>query len=272
MRPWFVALLILAAVACKKSQPPEPGARQQAAPAAMAPQAPSMLRGKVLERIDAAPYSYLRLGTGSGDVWAAVPQTAVQAGEEVSIAGPMPMDGFESKTLKRKFDRIYFGTLGGGQAAAAAPALPAAPAGMMGSPAAPAGGGAPPSAAELAARHAGIPTSAADVGEVKVAKAGGPDARTVAEVFAQRVSLKEKKVEVRGKVVKFLPGIMGLNWVHLRDGTGSADKANNDLAVTTNDMVAVGDVVVAKGVVRTDKDFGAGYTYSVIVQEAKVTK
>ncbi len=273
MRLSLVVLLTLAVVACKKSQPPAPAETQQAGPAAMAPQAPgSALRGKVLERIDAAPYSYLRLGTSSGEVWAAVPQTTVKAGEEVTIAGPMPMDGFESKTLKRKFDKIYFGTLGGGQAAAPAPAQPAAPAGMMAGPAAPAGAGAPPNPAEIAARHAGIATSAADVGNVKVTKAEGPDARTVAEVFAQKASLKEKKVAVRGKVVKFSAGIMGLNWVHLRDGTGSADKANNDLTVTTNDAAAVGDVVVAKGVVRTDKDFGAGYTYPVIVQEGKLAK
>jgi hypothetical protein len=36
--------------------------------------------------------------------------------------------------------------------------------------------------------------------------------------------------------------------------------------------VAVGDVVVAKGVVRTDVDLGHGYAYRVLVEEARVQK
>jgi hypothetical protein len=71
--------------------------------------------------------------------------------------------------------------------------------------------------------------------------------------------------------VKFNGGIMGRNWVHLRDGSGTAGK-DNDVTVTTADEVAVGDVVVAKGVVRVDKDFGAGYAYPVIVEDAKLSK
>jgi hypothetical protein len=73
-------------------------------------------------------------------------------------------------------------------------------------------------------------------------------------------------------VVKFSAGIMGRDWVHLRDGSGAQDKGTNDITVTTGDQAAVGDVVVAKGVVRTDKDFGAGYAYPVIVEDAKLSK
>jgi hypothetical protein len=124
----------------------------------------------------------------------------------------------------------------------------------------------------MAAQHAAAATGPADVGSVKVDKAAGPDARTVAEVYAQKAQLKEKKVAVRGKVVKFSAGIMGRNWVHLRDGSGAQDKGTNDITVTTGDQAAVGDVVVAKGVVRTDKDFGAGYAYPVIVEDAKLSK
>jgi hypothetical protein len=64
---------------------------------------------------------------------------------------------------------------------------------------------------------------------------------------------------------------MGKNWVHLRDGSGTAGK-DNDITVTTGDRVAVGDVVTAKGTVRVDKDFGAGYAYPVIVEDAKLSK
>jgi aspartyl/asparaginyl-tRNA synthetase len=106
---------------------------------------------------------------------------------------------------------------------------------------------------------------------VKVDKAAGADGRTIAEVYAQRGTLKEKGVTVRGKVVKFNEGIMGRNWVHLRDGSGTANK-DNDLTVTTDAKVAVGDVVVVKGTVRVDKDFGTGHPYAVIVEDAKVAK
>jgi hypothetical protein len=106
---------------------------------------------------------------------------------------------------------------------------------------------------------------------VKVPKASGADARTVAEVWSQRSALKEKSVTLRGKVVKFNPGIMGKNWVHVRDGSGTAGK-DNDLTITTDDQTAVGEVVLVKGTVRVDKDFGAGYAYPVIVENAKLSK
>jgi aspartyl/asparaginyl-tRNA synthetase len=123
----------------------------------------------------------------------------------------------------------------------------------------------------MAAQHAAAAAGPADVGDVKVARATGADARTVAEIWAQRAQLKEKTVTIRGKVVKFNENIMGKNWVHLRDGTGTAGK-DNDVTVTTADQAAVGDVVTVKGTVRVDKDFGAGYAYPVIVEDARLTK
>ena len=113
---------------------------------------------------------------------------------------------------------------------------------------------------------------AADVGDVKVSKATGPDARTVAEIVAKGPQLKDKTVVVRGKVVKFTPGVMGKNWVHLRDGSGSASDGTNDVLVTTQDETKVGDVVLARGTVRTDVNLGSGYAYKVLVEEAKLQK
>jgi hypothetical protein len=117
--------------------------------------------------------------------------------------------------------------------------------------------------------HGSVPQTP-DVGDVKVAKAQGPDARTVAELFGKKAELKDKPVTLRGKVVKFTPEVMGKNWVHLRDGTGSAADNTNDVVVTTKDQTQVGAVVVAKGVVRTDVDLGSGYAYKVLVEEAKL--
>ena len=226
------------------------------------PQAASSasIKGTILERLDAEPYSYLRLKTDQGEAWVAVPKTDKAMGAEVVVGGAMPMNGFESKTLKRKFDLVYFGTLAGAEGAA--PMQPAAAGPAADGSAAPAG---------MAAQHAAAAAGPSDVGSVKVPKAAGGDARTVSEIYSQRTALKEKPVTIRGKVVKYNEGIMGRNWLHIRDGSGTAGK-DNDLTITTAEKAAVGDVVVVKGTVRVDKDFGAGYSYPVIVEDAKLSK
>jgi hypothetical protein len=205
-------------------------------PAAFAPLA--LLKGQVLEVKDVESYTYLRLKTRDGETWAAVARAPVRIGADVTIDNAMLMEGFESKTLGRKFDRIFFGSLAG------------------------AGGG--------AAMHGGIP--AATVGNVAVAKASGPDARTVAQVITERAALRDRKVQVRGTVVKFSGEILGRNWLHLQDGSGSAADNTNDLLVTTRDQAKPGDVVIARGVVVTDKDFGSGYSYRVLIGDATLQK
>jgi hypothetical protein len=105
---------------------------------------------------------------------------------------------------------------------------------------------------------------------IKVEKAKGADACTVAEAYEKAAKLDKKTVVVRGKVVKVSKAIMGKNWVHLRDGSGDPAKGTNNLVVTTQDLPAVGDVVTAKGTLYKDKDFGAGYKYQAIVEEATV--
>jgi len=79
-------------------------------------------------------------------------------------------------------------------------------------------------------------------------------------------------VQIRGKVVKFTPGVMGKNWIHLRDGTGSAADGSDDLTITTKDETAIGAVVLVKGVVRIDRDLGSGYAYKVLVEDATLQK
>ena len=103
---------------------------------------------------------------------------------------------------------------------------------------------------------------------IKVDKAKGADAYTVSETYEKAGKLDKKTVSVRGKVVKVSKGIMGKNWVHLQDGSGDSGKGTNNLVITTQDVPKVGDVVTAKGILYKDKDFGAGYLYKVIVEEA----
>ncbi len=209
-----------------------------------APSSPGFaLKGEILEVRNVPSYTYLRLKTNEGERWAAVPTASVKKGDRVTLYNAMVMENFESKALKRKFARIVFATLTDPNAAAP-------------------GTASPPHGAPLAA-----PPLA-----VKVPKATGPDAKTVAEVVAGRSALKGKIVTVRARVMKVSSGILGKNWLHLQDGSGSAAAGTHDLIVTTTQPAAAGEVVSATGTVRTDVDLGSGYVYAVLLDGAKLRK
>ena len=217
------------------------------------PHESAIVRGEVLEVKDVESYTYLRLKASGGEVWAAVIKAPVKKGDTVTIENPTVMNNFESKSLKRTFPTILFGTLGGSGGSAPVASAP--------------GGHA------LGTAYSTLPTKkleSINAVDAHVAKASGANAHTVAEIMTKSAELKDKTVVVRGKVVKYNAEIMGKNWVHLRDGSGSAADGTNDILVTTMSRTNVGDIVTAKGVVRTDKDFGAGYAYKVLVEEAKL--
>lgn len=205
---------------------------------------PAIVKGEVLEVRDVESYTYLRLKTKDGETWAAVGKAPVKKGSEVAIENATVMSNFESKSLKRTFKTIVFGNLAGT-----------------------AGGTPGASGMDMATAHAGA-AKAADVGDIHVPKASGPNARTVAEIVTRSLELKDKPVELHAKVVKFNAGIMGKNWAHVRDGSGSAGDGTNDILVTTVDSAKAGDIVTVKGVVHTDRDFGSGYSYKVLIEDA----
>lgn len=240
---------------------PAQGAAQAANPAAAAK--PAGLSGTVLETMDVPEYTYLKLKTAQGEVWAAVGSAKVEKGQEVTVVNPALMQNFKSETLNRTFEQIYFGNLAKEGAGAANPhaGMGMGMGGNMG--AAPQG--------DVAGPHPGGLTPAADLGEIKVAKAEGDNAFTVAEVHQKGADLANKPVVVRAKVVKFNANIMGKNWVHLRDGSGDAKDRSNDLAVTTAAQVKVGDEVLLKGVLHKDRDFGSGYKYPLIVEDGELS-
>ena len=108
--------------------------------------------------------------------------------------------------------------------------------------------------------------------EIKVEKAVGDNAYTVQEIFAKTTELAGKIVQVRGKVVKFNPHIMGRNWIHIQDGSGDPLQNTHDLVATSTEEAVVGDVVTVQGKLTANKDFGAGYNYAAIIEEAKIKK
>ena len=118
----------------------------------------------------------------------------------------------------------------------------------------------------------GSAAAMAPFAEVKVDKAVGDNAYTVQEIFAKTKELAGKIVQVRGKVVKYNRGIMGRNWIHIQDGSGDPLQNTHDLVATSTEEAAVGDVVTVQGKLTADKDFGAGYSYTAIIEEAKIKK
>lgn len=91
---------------------------------------------------------------------------------------------------------------------------------------------------------------------------------TVGKVLEDKQSYSGKVIKVKGSVTKYNPAIMGKNWVHIQDGTESA--AGFDLTITTDASVAVGETVTFEGKIVLDKDFGYGYSYAVLMEDAKV--
>jgi len=199
------------------------------------------VEGKVLETMNAGGYTYVQVDTGKEKIWAAGPQTVVKVGDKVSFIAGMEMHDFRSETIDRTFESIQFvSAINTGESAALTP----------------------PEHPPIAKSS---PPADADFSDVHVPDGG----KSIAQVYAQRAALVGKEVVVRGKVVKFTGGVMGKNWIHLMDGTGSA--GTNDLTVTTDAVAQVGDVVTIQGQIGTDKDFGYGYKYDVIVENAVVT-
>lgn len=249
------------------------------------------LSGKVLETISVPNYTYLRIEPAAAGaekskngIWAAVATADVKVGQSVSVVGAQRMENFTSSTLKRTFEVIYFGALGGAAQANSAPdnaaqvgassnlppGHPDISGNAMAAPIASAVGNNPHAdlGRDGSSPH-GSPSGGDDVPVAKVARASGPLGHTVAEIVNGRRDFAGKKVRIRGVVVKSTSGVLGKTFLHLRDGSGSSKSGDHDLTVTTEQAATVGSTMLVEGTVITDKDFGAGYSYPVLVEDAQ---
>jgi hypothetical protein len=214
------------------------------------------LKGKVLETMTSGGYTYILLQQEKESKWIAVPETTITAGETVEVLQGTEMGELVSKTLKRTFPNIMFSN----GLANPKPKEDTA------------------TTTKKMAAHASVGLNAASgttetalAANIKVDKATGANAYTVAEINASRANLNGKRVAVRGKIVKVSKGIMKTNWYHLRDGSGETTAKTNDLVATGRTDLLLGDTVTATGTIATDKDFGGGYFYEVIMEETTFT-
>jgi hypothetical protein len=209
------------------------------------PSMQSPLSGKVADTMDSGGYTYVELDQDGKKTWVALPKTKVKKGQMITVRPGMVMENFESKTLKRKFDRIIFSG------------------GIIDD-------GTPGGAGEK--KSEGSKGNVPAVEKISVGKAAGPDAYTIAELYKNRDALKGKSVSVKAKVIKVSSGIMKMNWVHLQDGSGDPKTGSHDIVATSAELPAAGDIVTVKGTLGVDKDFGSGYKYSVLIEKAAFAK
>lgn len=192
------------------------------------------------EVMQAERYTYLKVSEAGKSFWIATAKTEAQKGQTYLYRGGLMKTNFESIEFKRTFDTIYL--------VSSIISASQHPGGSL------SGGAALPSANTGATQ---------DTKEVPVVK----DAVKLSDLIANKEKYAGKVVTISGECVKVNNGIMGKNWVHIQDGSKKNGKAL-DLTVTTNMNVGIGNKVALKGKIAINKDFGAGYKYDIIMEEA----
>ena len=90
----------------------------------------------------------------------------------------------------------------------------------------------------------------------------------IKELVNNTTKYANKTIEVTGKITKVNPAIMDRNWIHLVDGSMDS----YDFVCTSNEVFPVGHVLTLKGKLSVNKDFGAGYSYDLILENAQLVK
>ncbi len=203
--------------------------------------------GKILEKKEVMGYDYLRVNENGKERWVAIAKAPVQVGDTIGYDTKTVMKSFKSKSLGRTFEEIVF------------------------------------------ANEVYLPDNKTVMPSMKtllqpdIEKVSSEDENvtgfkekpvyTVEEVHRFRKILNGKKVTVVASVYKVSRGIMKRDWVHLGDGTGDEKKLTDDLVFTASSTdLKAGDHVKASATIIVDKDFGYGYFYSVLGENASFIK
>lgn len=204
---------------------------------------PSVHKIELKEVIQTTSYTYLFVQQDTASLWMAIPKMEAEAGEIYYYHGGMEMRDFKSKELDRTFESILF-----------------------------LNGLVDPDIVE--GKKPGD-----DNQEKKIEKKEEPEiiniqpaegGISISELLANKNKYKGKSVRIRGKVIKYNTGIMGRNWIHLDDG--SCETAGCDLTATSTEETMNGEIITIEGTITLDKDFGAGYFYSLIMEDARILR
>lgn len=199
---------------------------------------------QVEDRVDASDYSYIQVSEkGKSNYWIAVTKLETNKGDILYFTKSMEMKNFHSKTLDRTFETVLF-----------VDDIRKTPHNNMQNN----------TQNQVTSPHSQVQVVPKIDVKVEPVKGG----KTVDQIYSEKDMLSGKTVRVKGKVTKFNPEIMERNWIHIQDGTGSKD--GYDLMITSSDVVMVGQVIIAEGKVAVNKDFGAGYSYKVMIEDARI--
>jgi len=200
---------------------------------------PNVHKATAEEVIQTSNYTYIRISEDGRESWIAITKQDVKEGNSYYFEPGIEMNNFVSKELKRTFPSILFVDKFSDKPIIAKITMADSAKGK-----------------QAAVAKEGI--------KVEPAKGG----ITIVELYTNKEKYAGKTIKISGEVVKYSADIMKTNWVHIQDGTRSGESF--DLTVTTNDVTKVGDVITFEGTVSLKKDFGAGYYYEVIVENAKM--
>ena len=199
-----------------------------------------MHKVEVKEVILAQAYTYLKVEEGDGTYWLAVGETDVEKGDVIYFNSFLVMNEFNSKELNRNFEQILF-----------VDRISDKPITDKDQP--------------VRSERSNRPGTdyAKLLDSIKIDPV--PGGMTIQQVYENANDLDKKELVVRGQVTKINRDIMKRNWVHIMDGTKGE---RSDLTFTTQEDFQIGDTVTVKGVIAVDKEYGAGYVYPVILEDA----
>jgi len=205
------------------------------------------VNGTVAETINAGGYTYIRIK--ESDIWIATSTMEISEGDPIEYSGGAEMLNFHSKSLDRTFESIWF----------------VQKVSLTGQD---------PHQQAAARGHAPIPTDGPRDAAIAAPAPGSIEkldgGKSVEEILTDSAALHGQTVSLRARVTKVSENIMGMNWITLQDGTGTAP--NDKLMAISSEMVAVGEVVTAKGLLQNDVDLGYGYRYAALLEEATFIK
>ena len=192
------------------------------------------------EVLHAAGYTYLLVSEGRKEQWLAIPEMDVSIGTTYYYQGGLNMPNFKSRELDRVFESVIFLE----QISLEPPVSP--------------------ESVSLSEAH----TATISIEKLDISVEVTEDGISIADLVSDKKSYDGKTVRIRGQVTKYNADIMEKNWIHLQDGTDYDGKF--DLTITSDIAVETGDVLTFEGKIALDKDFGFGYFYEIIMEEAKI--
>lgn len=191
----------------------------------------------VTELINGNTYSYIKGNNENSEIWVAIRKQPIEIGKTYFYKDALPMKDFHSKELNRTFPLIYFLN----------------------------------SISSETSKKADLPHGSQmkkpTAVKVEVDIKASEEFTNIENIYKKKDQLVNSIIKVKGKVTKFNKNILNRNWIHIQDGT--EHNGNFDLTITSTQTVSVGEVIELKGVLITDKDFGAGYKYDVLLENAE---